>query len=546
MKKIIYISILSLFIFSCTKDFEEINTNSTNPTKKLAERDGVNVAGYLGTIQNQIIPTRAVNGTNLYQTSINMMGDSYVGYMAPPINKWNNGRTMITGYMAEWWMNNNYSGMFSNIISSWRDIKANTIDADANDVTYKAVYQMAMICKVLGVLRATDMFGPLPYSNQGKGLTKVPYDSVEAIYNQLFKELTEATTYLKEFKQSYSLPESIRENDFFYGGDLNKWIKFANSIRLRMAVRIRYVAQDKAKEEAQKALDGGVMEDVTDMAKLQTNERLIILNCLEMIANNYQDTRLGATILSYLKGYNDPRLTVYFKLNPTEKPDGYTNQTQLQGIRAGFMGKKDYLGFGYPNVKEDGPTFVMKTSEVYFLRAEAKLFGLTTDAKTDQVLYEEGIAMSFRENGVNSNAYTNNNTDKPADYIDPIDSKYNQAAPSSVTVAYNGTNEDKLEKIITQKYLAIFPDGHEAWSEWRRTGYPRQIKPVEYNADAIHGNTIMSTDGRTKGVRRAIYPQSEYTGENRENVLKGIQLLGAGAIDDCNTHLWWDANPNTR
>ena len=271
MKKLVYISFLSFLAFSCTKDFEEINTNPTNPTKKIAERDGVNVSGYLGTIQNQIIPTRVIGGTNLYQTSINMMGDSYVGYMAPPINKWNNGRTMITGYMAPWWMNNNYTGMFSNIIGSWRDIKANTIDVDANDVTYKAIYQMAMICRALGVLRATDMYGPLPLSQQGKGLTKVPYDSVEAIYTQLFSELTTAATYLKDFKETYSLPQNIRQNDFYFGGDLNKWIKFANSIRLRMALRIRYVNNAKAKQEAQAALDGGVMEDVGDMAKLQTN-----------------------------------------------------------------------------------------------------------------------------------------------------------------------------------------------------------------------------------------------------------------------------------
>lgn len=548
MKKLLYISMLSFLIFSCTKDFQDINTNPTNPTKKIAERDGINIAGYLGTIQNQIIPTRAVNGTNLYQTSINMMGDSYVGYMNPPINKWNNQKTMITGYMAEWWMNNNYSGMFSTIISSWRDVRTNTILADPNDITYKAIYQMVMICKALGVLRATDMFGPLPYSNQGKGLTKVPYDSVEDIYTQLFKELDEAVTYLNEYKSNYSLPESIRKNDFFYAGDLNKWIKFANSIRLRMAVRIRYVALAKAKEEAQKALNGGVMEDMSDMAKLQTNERLIILNSLEMIANNYQDTRMGATIWSYLKGYQDPRMNAYFKLNPTERPDGYTNQTELQGIRSGFAGGRSYLGFGYPNIKEDSPTYVMKTSEVYFLRAEAKLFGLTTDAKTDQTLYEEGIAMSFRENGVSANSYASNNTNKPAPYVDPLNAANNQGAPSEITVSYAAaaTNEDKLEKIITQKYLAIFPDGHEAWTEWRRTGYPRQINPVAYNADAIHGNTIKSTDGRTKGVRRAIYPQSEYIGENRENVLRGVQLLGPGAVDDCNTHLWWDVNPNTR
>ncbi|GIZ16353.1 hypothetical protein RCZ15_00970 [Capnocytophaga catalasegens] len=530
---------------ACTKDFQEINTNPTNPTQKQAERDGVNISGYLGSIQNQIIPTRVVGGANLYQTSINMMGDSYIGYMAPPINKWNGERTMITGYMAPWWMNGNYTGMFSSIIASWRQIKTNTIDKDPNDATYKAIYQMVMICRALGMLRATDMFGPLPLSNQGKGLVSVPYDSVEDIYNLLFSELKEAADYLKDYKESYTLPESIKESDYYFNGDLNKWIKFANSIRLRMAVRIRYVNQAKASEEAKAALEGGVMENIDDMAKLQTNERLIILNSLELIANNYKDARMGATILSYLKGYNDPRMKVYFTLNPEQKPDGYINQTELQGIRAGFKGAKEYLGFGYPNVKENTPTYVMKASEVYFLRAEAKLFGLTNDTKTDEALYKEGIELSFRENGVTDNSYINN-TNKPSDYVDPLDSKNNQGAPATITTQYTGTNEDKLEKIITQKYLAIFPDGHEAWTEWRRTGYPRQIKPVAYNADAIHGNTIISPDGRTKGVRRAIYPQSEYQGVNKENVIKGVQLLGPGAIDDCNAHLWWDVNPSTR
>lgn len=150
--------------------------------------------------------------------------------------------------------------------------------------------------------------------------------------------------------------------------------------------------------------------------------------------------------------------------------------------------------------------------------------------------------MSFKENSVSAAGYETS-TNAPAAYTDPLNSANNQAAPSQVTVNYTGTQEEKLEKIITQKYLAIFPDGHEAWTEWRRTGYPRQVVPVEYNGDAIHGNTIKATD-RTKGVRRAIYPETEYQGENRENVLQAVQLLGG--VDDCNTRLWWDANPNTR
>ncbi|MDO5105972.1 SusD/RagB family nutrient-binding outer membrane lipoprotein [Capnocytophaga sp.] len=545
MKKSIIIGALSLATVACTKDFADINTNPTQPTAEIAERDAVNIAGYLGTLQNQIIPTRLIGGTNAYQTSINMMGDSYIGYMAPPINKWNNQRTMITGYMAEWWMKNNYSSMFSNVISSWRELKKNTIDKDADDQGFKVVYHMGMICRSLAVLRATDMFGPLPLNNQGKGDTKVPYDSVESIYDQLFNELTEAADFITEYKQSFQLIENVKENDFFFNGDLDKWVKFANSIKLRMAVRIRYVAPDKAAERAKEALKGGVMESITDMAKLETNDRVIILNCIQQIARDYEDTRMGATILSYLKGYKDPRLDKYFILNPINNPNGYENQKELQGIRAGFKGKIDYLGFGYPNVKENTPTYVMKPSEVYFLRAEAKLFGLTNgiENETDESLYTKGINMSFSENGVSSSNYVNN-TNVPAEYVDPVDPNNSQAAPSSVTVTYSGTEEQKLEKIITQKYLAIFPDGHEAWTEWRRTTYPRQIKPVEYLSDATHGNTIMSSDGRTKGVRRAIYPQAEYVGENRENLLQALNLLGGP--DDCNTHLWWDANPNAK
>lgn len=530
-------------VMACTKDFATINTDPTKPTAEQAEIDGVAVSGYLSTIQNQIIPTKVVGGVNLYQIAINMMGDSYAGYMSPPANKWNNERTMITGYMAEWWMNGIYGGMFTDIITSWRNIKEKTIDKNADDITYKAVYNMAVICRALGVLRATDMFGPLPFLNQGKGSDVVPYDSVEAIYDQLFVELTQAADYLKEFNDSYTLPESVRQNDFYFQGDLSKWVKFANSIKLRMAVRIRYANHSKAAEKAQEALNGGVMESIDDMVKLQTNERLIIKNSLEHIANNYQDTRMGATIWSYLRGYSDPRMNVYFKLNPTQNPTSYQNQLQLYGIRSGFKGSEAYLGFGYPNLTEDSPTYVMKTSEVYFLRAEAKLFGLTADSKSDEQLYREGIEMSFRENRVTATWYADNNTNQPMDYTDPLNQENNQARPSRATVYYYGTEEEKLEKIITQKYLAIFPDGHEAWTEWRRTGYPRQINPVAYKSDATHGNTIPSTDGRSKGVRRAIYPQTEYNGANRENVVKGVQLLRTG-VDDSNTRLWWDANPN--
>ena len=477
MKKIFFLTALSIISASCIKDFESINKDPNLPTPADTEKDGLNISGYLGTIQNQVVPAK-VTGTdevNLYQIAFNMMGDSYAGYFAPPENKWNNELTMITGYMADHWMNGIYSGMFNSPIASWRELKKNTIDKDASDVNNQTVYQMGQICKVMAVLRATDMFGPLPYLQQGKGLRQVPYDDVKSIYYRLFEELTEANNVIKQrISDKYTLPSGVRQQDVYYAGDLQKWAKLANSVRLRMALRIRYADPNKAKEEA----------------------------------------------------------------------DGYTIQTTIRGIRAGYKGGKAYMGFAFPGMDENSPTYVMKASEVYFLRAEAKLFLATTD-DTDASLYQKGIEMSFTENGVSAADYVNNTTKKPANYTDPINNTYSAGAPSTVTIAYSGTEEEKLEKIITQKYLAIFPDGHEAWTEWRRTGYPKQILSVQYKGDLTHGNTIISPDGTSKGVRRAIYPQSEYN-INRENMIRAVQLIGNGAVDDSNSHIWWDANPRVR
>lgn len=547
MKKIFFLTALSIISASCIKDFESINKDPNLPTPADTEKDGLNISGYLGTIQNQVVPAK-VTGTdevNLYQIAFNMMGDSYAGYFAPPENKWNNELTMITGYMADHWMNGIYSGMFNSPIASWRELKKNTIDKDASDVNNQTVYQMGQICKVMAVLRATDMFGPLPYLQQGKGLRQVPYDDVKSIYYRLFEELTEANNVIKQrISDKYTLPSGVRQQDVYYAGDLQKWAKLANSVRLRMALRIRYADPNKAKEEAQAAITAGVMTELADAAKVQSNDRLVALNCLEYIARAYGDTRAGATVLSYLDGYSDPRKEKYFKVNPTEKADGYTIQTTIRGIRAGYKGGKAYMGFAFPGMDENSPTYVMKASEVYFLRAEAKLFLATTD-DTDASLYQKGIEMSFTENGVSAADYVNNTTKKPANYTDPINSTYSAGVPSTVTIAYSGTEEEKLEKIITQKYLAIFPDGHEAWTEWRRTGYPKQILSVQYKGDLTHGNTIISPDGTSKGVRRAIYPQSEYN-INRENMIRAVQLIGNGAVDDSNSHIWWDANPRVR
>ena len=157
---------------------------------------------------------------------------------------------------------------------------------------------------------------------------------------------------------------------------------------------------------------------------------------------------------------------------------------------------------------------------------------------TAQSFYEQGVKTSFEQYTLGSSdasTYLNNNTDTQAPYTDPINAANNVAANSPLlsktTVKWDegATTEQKLERIITQKWIAIFPDGQEAWSEFRRTGYPK-IFPVVNNQS---GGTI-NTD---KQIRRLPFSEDEYKNNNAE-VTKAVGLLNGA--DNGGTKLWWD------
>lgn len=183
------------------------------------------------------------------------------------------------------------------------------------------------------------------------------------------------------------------------------------------------------------------------------------------------------------------------------------------------------------------PYLWMNAAEVTFLRAEYELrWGSADEAKT---LYEDAIRLSFEERGASgADAYIADATHTPAAYVDPI-GKYSVSTPqSSVTIAWDDKATDietNLEKIITQKWIAIFPLGTEAWAEHRRTGYPRLL-PVVENAS---GGTVDSS----LGARRLPYPVEEYT-ENPTNLQAAIADLNSesvnGAGDTQGTRVWWD------
>jgi hypothetical protein len=326
----------------------------------------------------------------------------------------------------------------------------------------------------------------------------------------------------------------LKRFDNLFEGDVLKWIKFANSLKLRLALRIVYVDPALAQQCAEEAVSHlhGVITSNADNALLATRGSSVVNNPLKKIWDDYGDTRLGATFESYLKGYADPRLDARFSKAT------YNTDNTYYGVRTGITisesQRTSYQKFSTPKIDANTPMLWMAAPEVYLLRAEGALRGWNMNG-TAEALYKRGVETSFeREAAAGYADYIDNTTALPANYKDPTDGTLNTAAVSTITIGWNEADgfEKKLERIITQKWIALYPDGQEAWSEFRRTAYPKQIQ-----VNTNHSNGVISNE---LGVRRLPFSTKEYS-TNAAEVEKAVKLLGdGGALDNGATKLWWD------
>ena len=542
-KHIAIIALSSVFFTSCTKDFEEVNTNQLQPTDEQASRDGMSSGGYFAELVSLPIPTGTGTGpANDYQVIQNMSTDNWVGYFSPGRNHWDGGNNQTSYYLSDFRLNGTFSTLVK-IMNPYFQMKTQTHNVktvngrlvyESKDISSQAIYSVAQIVKIMGMHRATDLFGPIPYSDMEPGKVKAKYDSQEQVYRSFLRELDEAVTTLNQYGASNKV---LEEYDPVYGGDTSKWIRLGNSLMLRLAMRVRYADPALAKQYITKATTstGGLIENDDQAGKLVTSSKYIFHHSLVTMLG-YKELKMGATIYSYLVGYNDPRTEKYFTKNTAG-----TNQTDFYAVRSGINPITDatvYEKYSEPTVVNNTPTYWLRASEVQFLLAEAALIGWYTN-DTAENLYKKGIELSFTENGLTSSAaqaYYNTSA-SPANYIDPKNSSYNVNAVSTIDKKWmsSGSEEEKLEQIITQKYLANYPNGFESWSEWKRTGYPRMFG-VPFDL-SNKGSQNISSSGKEYGVRRYPFPQKEFE-LNRENVTAAQALLGG--TDNAATNVWWD------
>jgi len=504
---------LLLGLTGCTNSYEDYNQDPYAVNKDEMQRDAYALSSAMLNMEGWVVPA----DVNTNQFTECLCGGSYGGYISDS----NSG--FAGKNFAQYSPENGWSRVLFKDIIPKMFIYSNQVNQITDNPVPRAV---AQIIKVAGMQRVTDGYGPVPYSKVGAGgEITAPYDSQEAVYNLMFQQLDSAITTLTANRTAAFSPKA----DHVYSGNVEHWIKFANSLKLRMAMRISKVAPTKAKQLAEEAVSQtvGVMTSNDDNAQFTLSST----NPFEVIMYEYNggDSRAGADITTYMNGYNDPRRGAMFTKTTFTK-DNVANG--YYGLRSGIAIPDGAISHAYSNynVKTTTPLLWMNAAEVAFLRAEGALRGWNMGG-TARDFYETGVRLSFGQWGVSgADSYLADKTSTPALYNDPMGLNTYSGKMSSVTIAWDdaASMETNLERIITQKWLANFPLGQEAWSEYRRTGYPRLMPVVVNNSGGIVDSN--------RGARRLAYPQEERT-NNNENYLNAVSLLGGP--DNMATDVWW-------
>jgi len=523
--KFIYILAFVLVLSACTAEFEEANTNPVQISQESLKQDFNFIGAYFPTMLANVLVSDANQ-----QVGQNLTSDSWAQYLAPP-TPFAGGINNTTYKMT--WKDRYWNMVYQRVMPSARKVEQLAADND-----YPVFGAWAKLVRILAIERLASYHGPLIYSQYGIASAKVPYDSEQQLYTKIFAELDEINTV---FSANKTYPGLKNFDATGYAGDVNKWIKVVNSVRLRLAMRISKIDPTIAKTEAEKAYtDAGglILANANNFQiSLYGSTPPLVLFCF-----SWGDTRMSAAMESFLVGLKDNRIEKYF--SPVADASLVTDHPDFpyKGIRNGaLLAVKDHrtpfssLNESFKNMTHQK---AISAAEVMFLLAEAKLRGWNVGTKTVENYYEEAVALSFAQWGAGGvDAYLADATSTPINYNDPKETGdvNDFVSRSTVTVAWNeaDNNELKLEKIITQKWIAGFPNSVEAWVDFRRTGYPKL--PYVYKNDSGPDDGVIAAD---EFIKRMKFVPAEYT-SNPDAVADAVKTL-SNQKDEIGTRLWWD------
>ncbi|MFT4032659.1 MAG: SusD/RagB family nutrient-binding outer membrane lipoprotein [Siphonobacter sp.] len=341
----------------------------------------------------------------------------------------------------------------------------------------------------------TDRYGDLPYSEalQGSENYSPAYDSQQELYYALFTELEEGVALINTSEQGVS-------GDILFDGDMTMWLKFANTTRLYMSLRLIKNDFEKGKTEFNEALSAGVLTSQDDnmfyqyIASDPNNYNPWYSNYTVSARNDYA---ISTTMTDYMQPLDDPRLPIYGEVLSSGSVRGLTyGSSAARNIPTVYSRIGDYF-------REAGsPAALYTYPQLLFVMAEAAKVGYIDGGDTvAEEYYNQAIKESFT-------------------MYDVFDQTTYDTYIANSTVAYaSGTG---LQQIITQKWVHQYLNGYEAWADWRRTGYPTLTPAADGSISSI--------------PRRQGYPTTE-SSLNSTHYKEAVARQGADALT---TQIWWD------
>lgn len=489
-KKSIYIvlSMVILFAPGCTKDFEELDRPKT--TSDIIEPDalftralvtGSGISAGVWQWQHQISGSVYAQHFANIQTGANFTADNYEP------RAWN--------VVWNWYYS---SSSFASMHYNFRVIE---LSRELENPIKEAV---ARIWQVYIIQQVTDMYGDMPVFEAFQSVTPA-FDSQKDIYFYMLDELKESVQLISDFRNAGH--EGYGQSDVLYEGNLDNWIRFAHSMTLRLTLRASNTNEFAAEIQSQ-YLD----EFDVDMA-IASNDHTAkiypdpqgptyhVKNPLGFVYN-WHEVRLSKTMFDILDSLGDLRLEVIAEPNDDGDFAGLLNgqpHDLLAEERDDYF-RPQYSNIGEFFVQDETPLFLLTAAESLLMKAEAAQRGYIPGSAEDY--YNLAITASFQQLGIDSVELINEYLQGPAQF----DSNH------------------ALEQIWTQRWIALYPNGHEAWSLVRRTGVPQMMQP----AYTFPGNEEMP--------RRKPFPDNERQ-YNAENYQEAVSRMGG---DSQYTRMWWD------
>ncbi len=498
--------ILSAFLLifnSCTKDFEKINTDPNN-------------AGLEKAAPDMLL-------TNSIESMTNRVQEIFLGEEMG--NCWAQHEAKVQ-YTDE----DRYIYRTSVVNSTWTSFyAANGMDVQtmynvAKSRQHQNYMGVALVLKSYITSVLTDLFGPVPYKQAwlGSSNTLPAYDSQESIYRDIIAKLDTANTLLSADGKAIT-------GDILYNNDIDKWKKFANSLRMRLLVRMSARDKNFATTELTKmtgdATKYPIFESNADNAALQYLGSAPNNNPINENRKTRDDHRVSKTLVDMMWTNSpnlDYRICIYAQPYAAGKFEGLPNGlTSSQAASYKGNGIKNTCKVGSYFLEATAPGMLMSFAELKFILAEAAFKNYIPGGNdVAGTYYTEGIYGSYNQFGDALVAEVDGNG-----FLPMANATADSLAADYIKTDIYGWDASKgMELIATQRWAATFDQGLQSWFEWRRTGYP-VLTP------AIAG----MNDGKIPV--RVPYPTDEAS-RNPTNLAAGVTLLGG--TDNLNTRVWWD------